>query len=111
VHAQIAAPLPRTAGEVTVAPFEQALRWEVKPAWVLSTWSRVTTSLPELDLQGYRVAYVSGTAETDIAGSLSYYFDNTHQLRRIEFHGTTGDARRLVQFLISQHRFERRLSE
>ena len=50
----------------------------------------------ELDLQGYRVAYVSGTAETDIAGSLSYYFDNTHRLRRIAFNGTTGDARRLV---------------
>lgn len=110
-HPQVAAPQIRTTSEVKVVPFEQALRWEVKPAWVLSTWSRVTTALPELDLQGYRVAYVSGTAETDIAGSLSYYFDNTHELRRIEFQGTTGDARRLVQFLTSQHRFERRLSD
>lgn len=111
VHPQQATPQTRTTSEVTVVPFEQALRWEVKPAWVLGTWSRVTTALPELDLQGYRVAYVSGTAETDIAGSLSYYFDNTHRLQRIAFNGTTGDARRLVQFLTSQHRFERRLSD
>lgn len=110
-HPQPATTQSRTSSEVKLVPLEQALRWEVKPAWVLSTWSRVTTALPELDLQGYRVAYVSGTAETDIAGSLSYYFDNTHHLRRIEFHGTSGDARRLVQFLITQHHFQRRLSD
>jgi hypothetical protein len=100
---------PRTASDVKLVPFEQALSWNVKPAWVLSTWPRVTTALPELDLNGYRVTFISGTSPSDLAGSLSYYFDTKLQLQRIVFQGSTGDARRLVQFLMSQHHFERRM--
>lgn len=92
-------------------PFEHALQWQVTPTWVLSTWPRVTTHLAELDMQGYRVTLVSGTTPTDIAGALTYYFDAKQQLKRITFNGTTGDARRLVQFLGATHRFERRLLE
>jgi hypothetical protein len=101
----------RKASEVQLVPLEQALNWDVKPAWVLSTWPRVTTALPELDLQGYRVSFVSGTTENDIAGSLSYYFDEAQRLQRLTFHGSTGDAGRLVRYLMSQHRFERRRSD
>ena len=105
------APQPRSAGELPFVPFEQALSWRVSPAWVMGTWPRVTTTLPELELQGYRVSLVSGTAESDIAGSLTYYFDAKQSLQRITFTGSTGDAKRLVQFLMSQHRFQRRLGE
>jgi hypothetical protein len=108
---QAAGVAPRTTSHASLVPLEQALRWDVTPAWVMSTWPRVTTRLPDLELQGYRIAYVSGTAESDIAGSLSYYFDGTQRLRRISFSGSTGDARRLTQFLMSQHRFERRLGK
>jgi hypothetical protein len=100
---------PRTTAKTGVIPLEQVLRWEVTPAWIMSSWPRVTTALPDLDMQGYRIAYVSGTTETDIAGSLSYYFDGSQRLQRISFSGSTGDARRLVQFLMKQHQFERRL--
>lgn len=106
-----AAPQPRAAGEVPFIPFEQALNWRVTPAWVLGTWPRVTTTLPELDVQGYRVSLVSGTGETDVAGSLTYYFDAKQQLQRLTFQGSTGDARRLVSYLMSQHRFQRRAAE
>lgn len=106
-----AAPQPRAAGEVPFVPFEQALNWRVTPAWVLGTWPRVTTTLPELDVQGYRVSLVSGTGETDVAGSLTYYFDGKQQLQRLTFQGSTGDARRLVTYLMSQHRFQRRMAE
>lgn len=102
---------PRKPSDVPLIPLEQSLQWNVKPAWVMSTWPRVTTALPELDLQGYRVSFISGVGETDVAGSLSYYFDSSLSLRKIVFQGSTGDARRLVQFLMSQHRFERRLSD
>jgi len=110
---KIAAGQPRTAssGETTVVPFEQALRWELTPAWVMSTWPRVTTQLAELDLQGYRMPLVSGTTETDVAGSLTYYFDSRQRLERITFNGTTGDARRLVTFLNREHHFQRRLAK
>mgnify|MGYP003353110921 CR=1 FL=1 len=56
-------------------------------------------------------AAISGIGETDVAGSLSYYFDASLTLQKIVFQGSTGDARRLVQFLLSQHRFERRLAD
>jgi len=102
---------PRTASAATSIPFEQTLRWDVTPAWVLGTWPRVTTQLPELDLQGYRVSYVSGTTESDLAGVLTYYFDAMGKVQRLAFHGTTGDARRFVQFMQSYHRFERRFGD
>lgn len=99
------------ASDERLIPFEHALQWQVTPTWVLSTWPRVTTHLAELETQGYRVTLVSGTTSTDIAGALTYYFDAKQKLQRITFNGTTGDARRLVQFLAATHHFERRLLE
>jgi hypothetical protein len=99
------------SGDQRLVPFEHALQWQVTPTWVLSTWPRVTTHLSELETQGYRVTLVSGTTPTDVAGALTYYFDAKQKLQRITFNGTTGDARRLVQFLGSAHQFQRRLLE
>jgi hypothetical protein len=109
---KVAASQPRTASQsdAPVVPMEQAFRWETTPAWVMSTWPRVTTHLAELDLQGYRMSLVTGTTETDVAGSLTYYFDPQQRLSRIIFNGTTGDARRLVTLMNQQHRFQRHLA-
>lgn len=101
----------KAASAVPTIPLEQALRWDVKPAWVLAAWPRVTTELPDLELQGYRISYVSGTTESDLAGSLTYYFDGALRLQKLTFNGSTGDAKRLVQFLLSQHHFQRRLGD
>lgn len=109
-HATPAGSRP-TASDERLIPFEHALQWQVTPTWVLSTWPRVTTHLAELETQGYRVTLVSGTTSTDVAGALTYYFDAKQKLQRITFNGTTGDARRLVQFLAATHHFERRLLE
>ncbi len=108
---QSAVAAPRTSSATPTTPFEQALRWDVKPAWVLGNWPRVTTQLPELELQGYRVSYVSGTTESDLAGALTYYFNEMGNVQRFAFHGTTGDARRFVQFMQSYHKFERRFGD
>lgn len=110
---QLAAVEPRKASSAAAAliPFEQALRWEAKPAWVLAAWPRVTTELSDLDLQGYRISYVSGTTESDLAGSLTYYFDGAQRLQKLTFTGSTGDAKRLVQFVMSHHHFQRRLGD
>jgi len=104
-------PKPPSIADERLIPFEKALQWQITPTWVLTTWPRVTTQLSELELQGYRVTLVTGTTPTDIAGVLTYYFDAKQVLQRITFNGTTGDARRLVQFLAASHRFERRLLE
>jgi hypothetical protein len=41
---------------------------------------------------------------------LTYYFNSNQQVQRITFHGTTGDARKVVAFLTARYRFVRRLT-
>jgi hypothetical protein len=77
----------------------------------MTTWPRVTTHLAELELQGYRMPLVTGTTETDLAGSLTYYFDAQQRLERLTFNGTTGDARKIVMYLSRQHHFQRHLAK
>ncbi|MHC4180978.1 MAG: DUF6690 family protein [Planctomycetota bacterium] len=89
----------------------EVLRFEgVTTGWVLRRWPRVSTGLAELPLQGYRVPLVTGTEETDLAGSLTYYFNAQQRVQRISFRGTTGDPRELVRFLTTRYKFARRLT-
>jgi hypothetical protein len=105
-------------GESPLLPLEGApmrslaevLRFDVTTGWVLARWPRVSTGLAELPLQGYRVPLVTGTAETDLAGALTYYFNAQQQVEKICFQGTTGDARELVGLLRSRYDFARRLT-
>jgi len=86
--------------------FEHLFRFDLSPLWVTSNWQRVTTALPELELEGMRVPVVTGTRPDDISGSLSYYFDHQQRLQRISLQGSTGDARRLAIFLRQMHSLE-----
>lgn len=74
-------------------------RFDLTPQGVSQRWSRVSTGLSDAHLQGYRVPLVTGTADNDLAGSLTYYFDERPRMRRITFLGTTGNPQRLVGFL------------
>jgi hypothetical protein len=76
----------------------------------MARWPRVSAGLAELKLQGYRVPLVTGTGTDDLAGGLTYYFNPRQQLQKITFQGTTGDTRKLVDFLVKHHRFGRRLT-
>jgi hypothetical protein len=85
------------AGEPNSAvPLEEAFRFDLSPQWVISRWPRITTVAGDPEHLGMRVAYVSGTAPDDVAGSLTYFFDRHHQLTRITFTGLTGDPKRLL---------------
>jgi hypothetical protein len=88
----------------------EVLRLDVTVEWVLQRWPRVTTGLPQLQLQGYRVPLVSGTTNADVAGSLTYYFDARQQVQRITLRGTTGDPSVLASILSSRYHFARRLT-
>jgi hypothetical protein len=88
----------------------EVLRFDVTVEWVLQRWPRVTTGLPHLQLQGYRVPLVTGSALTDVAGSLTYYFNARQQVQRITLRGTTGDPTVLVTLLSERHHFTRRLT-
>ena len=73
-HAADATPMPSLA---------EVLRFDVTVAWVMQRWPRVSTGLPYLQLQGYRVPLVTGTTVADLAGSLTYYFNAQQQVQRI----------------------------
>ncbi len=88
-----------------VGQFWEVLRFDLTPNFVAQRWPRVTTSLHELNLQGFRVPLVTGTDPDDLAGSLTYYFNHQRQLQRITFAGTTGDYRRLLQLLTAHYGF------
>ncbi len=88
---------------------EDVLRFDVTPGWVLSRWSFVSAGLSQLPLQGYRIGLVTGAAEDDLAGVLTYYFNVRQQVERITFQGTTGDAGKLIRLLASRFGFGRRL--
>ncbi len=84
-------------------------RFNITPNWVMGQWPLVSTGMSQLQLVGYRVTLVTGTAPEDLAGALTYYFTPQQQLQRITFYGTTGDARKLVPFLMRQFHFVRHI--
>ena len=85
------------------AAIEEIFRFDVTPQWVTSRWPRVSTVAGEPKHLGMRVPLVSGTLPHDIAGSLTYYFDEHHQLQRITFTGLTGDPRRLLAATVTSN--------
>ncbi len=100
----LAVPSPAPPGRDTregpaVQSLAELLRFDVTPSWVMAQWPRVWTRFGQGDLAGWRVTLVSGVRLTDLAGSLTYYFDRQHQLQRIAFDGVTGDASELVSIL------------
>ena len=84
----------------------EAINFAVSPEWVTSRWSRVSTVLSELEYEGLRVPLVTGPNSDDLAGSLTYYFDKQHRVRRLAFDGSTGDPRRLIALVQSQYGLE-----
>jgi len=92
----------------TMAALAEVLRMDITPRWVTQRSPRVTTTLADTSYSGLRVPFVSGTRETDVTGSLTYYFDRQEKLQRITFHGTTGDPRELTALLTQHLEFEKR---
>ena len=89
---------------------EQVFQFNVSPSWIMNRWPRVSTGMAQLQLQGYRVSLVTGTLPSDLAGSLTYYYNPKQVLEKITFSGTTGDASRLIQILTKQYGFARQLT-
>lgn len=83
-----------TRGAMITGPEVQHLqavfRFDILPDWVMQSWSRVTV-VPQGNLRGLRVPLVSGLQLHDVAGSLTYCFDEKNRLQRITFRGSTGN--------------------
>jgi len=88
-----------------IEDFSQIFRFDLSPNQVMERWNQVSAGLSELNLQGFRVPLVTGIDESDLAGSLTYYYDPRRQMRRITFVGTTGNPRKLVQLLVGRYGF------
>ena len=85
----------------------EVLNFDGTPEWVMSRWPRVTVGLADPELQGYRIPLVTGTAEDDVAGSLTYYFDKDRRIKLIHFRGTTGNPNKLIGLVTSRYGFTR----
>lgn len=83
--------------------FRDILRFDATPAWVTAQFSRVTTVVADTQLQGLRVPVVTGAKPDDVAGTITYYFTEHHQLQRITFNGFTGDPTRLVSTMLTYY--------
>jgi hypothetical protein len=81
----------------------EVINFAVSPQWVTARWPRVSTVLSELEFEGMRVPLVTGPNTDDLAGSLTYYFDKDHRVRRIAFDGATGDPQRLIALVQQQY--------
>ncbi len=103
-------PAARAAESGMTQDLAEVLRFDVTPGWIMSRWTWVTAGLSHLELQGYRVPLVTGTAEDDLAGPLTYYFNPKQQVQRIAFQGTTGDPGKLIRLLAARFRFGRGLT-
>ncbi|MDX1945518.1 MAG: DUF6690 family protein [Pirellulaceae bacterium] len=99
---ETASPAPVSTAKFIAAPpvsLEEALRFDITPPWVAARWPTVSTVAGDAKYMGLRVAYVSGTQPSDVAGSLTYYFNDRHELEKLTLEGLTGDETRLVQFV------------
>lgn len=89
---------PAELGGPVGITLEQALDWNITKNWVYRHWARKSTGLADPTLFGVRVPLVTGSGMTDVAGSMTYYFDNAGILQRMRLRGRTADTSRLVQF-------------
>jgi hypothetical protein len=84
----------------------EALSFDITPAWIFSRWPHVLTTADAGKFQGYRVPLVTGTAEHDVAGTLTYYFSSQPELKRIKLSAVTGDPAQLVSLVTSRFGFK-----
>lgn len=95
---------------VRIQDASSVFHFQITPEWIVAHWPNVSTGLAQLQLEGYRVPLVTGTAQHDLAGSLTYYFNAEQKLQQITFVGTTGDPRPLIGLLSSRFHLARRLA-
>ncbi len=102
-------PISDGASASSFTGFEPFFRFDISPSWVEQNWDFVTACVGPMNLQGYRVALVTGSSPDDLTGVITYYFDNRKKLQQIGFQGTTGDLGRLTAMLNSHFKMGQKL--
>jgi len=92
---------PNTAvGGGTVNDLREVLRFDIVPGWLPQRFARVSTVTSNVQMDGLRVPLITGTQPNDIAGTLTYFFDASKTLKRIQLHGLTGDPSKLANLMV-----------
>ncbi len=91
----------------TMHSLSDVLRFDVTREWVYRNWARKSTGLADPELFGVRVPLVTGIGMADVAGSLTYYFNDQGQVQHIKLVGRTADTTGLVRFLVDTYGFQR----
>ncbi len=92
---------PNTAvGGGVVNDLREVLRFDIVPGWLPQRFARVSTVTSNVQMDGLRVPLITGTQPKDIAGTLTYYFDSSQALKRINLHGLTGDPTQLANLMV-----------
>lgn len=86
-----------------VEDLREVLRFDITSTWVTQRFSRVSTVLADLRLQGLRVPFVTGTHADDLAGTLTYSFDYSGKLQRVTIHGFTGNPQKLIDAMAGHY--------
>ncbi len=89
---------------------EEILRFKISPQEITNRWARVTFHIQTDGLHSYRVPVVTGESSDDLAGALTYLFDQHKKLQRIEFHGSTQDTSTLIDIMKQKFRMTKRPS-
>lgn len=93
---------PEFLSESLSPPIPSLLRFDLTADQILATWPQALSLDNEFDGTSYRVRLVSGLHPGDLAGALTYSFNQNSQLVRIDFFGSTRDERPLAQYLGSE---------
>ncbi len=99
-------PAPNTP----VLTLAEVARFDITPAWITARFPRVSTVVGNEYLDGMRVPLVTGTTPTDLAGTLTYYFDHYQRLQRISIQGVTGNPNRFISELQRGYKLEQQPS-
>ena len=86
-----------------VNDLREVLRFDIVPGWLPQRFARVSTVTSNVQMDGLRVPLITGTQPKDIAGTLTYYFDASQTLKRINLHGLTGDPSQLVNLMVQYY--------
>ena len=87
-------------GGGAVNDLREVLRFDIVPGWLPQRFARVSTVTSNVQMDGRRVPLITGTQSKDIAGSLTYFFDASQALKRINLHGLTGDPTNLSNLMV-----------
>ena len=95
---------------VSPTDLRDVFRLDVTPQWVSQNWDRISSIEGSDGLRALRVAFVSGTNQSDLHGCLTYGFDSRARLQRISFQGWTGDPNQIISLVTQNFGLESRKS-